>query len=178
MARLIALIRGINVSSTRKLPMADLRAVCVSTGFGTVTTYIQSGNLVLETGDPPAAELALEALIRTHFGLNVPVIARTAHAWDALIAACPFPEEAREEPRKLHVLICKRPPAPGAVDALLARAQDGERVALCGDDLAIHFTHGAASSRLSPTLIDKLADTPATARNWNTVLKLQELAAA
>lgn len=176
MARLIALVCGINVGSTRKLPMADLRAACALAGLGTVATYIQSGNLVLEHVDAHAAELALEALIAAHFGLKVPVVARTAQAWDALIATCPFPREAREAPRNLHVLVCKRPPALGAADALLARARDGEKVALWGEDLAIHFTKGVGTSRLSPTLIDKLTNTPASARNWNTVLKLKEMA--
>ena len=178
MARLIALIRGINVGSTRKLPMADLRKACVDAGLGPVVTYIQSGNLILEHDDPSVAECALEAVIAARFRLEVPVVARTAATWDALVSACPFPELAETEPRSLHILICKRPPAPDAVDALVARARDGERIARWGGEIAIHFTNGAGTSRLSPTLIDRLIGAPATARNWNTVLKLREMAAA
>jgi uncharacterized protein (DUF1697 family) len=156
---LIALIRGINVGGTRKLPMSDLRAACASAGLGMVSTYIQSGNIVLDHADPPAAEIALEALIILRFGLKVPVVARTAEAWTALIAGCPYATEALEEPRNLHALICKRRPAAGAVDTLTARARDGEKIARCGDDLAIHFPNGVGTSHLSPTLIDRLADT-------------------
>ncbi len=178
MARVIALIRGINVGSTRKLPMADLRAACADAGLGPVATYIQSGNLVLEHDDPPAAERALEAVIAARFKLDVPVVARTAATWDALVSACPFPDLAEASPRSLHILVCKRPPAVDAVDALAGRARDGERIARWGKEIAIHFTNGAGTSRLSPVLIDRLIGGPATARNWNTVLKLREMAMA
>ncbi len=177
MSRLVALIRGINVGSARKLPMADLRAACADVGFGTVETYIQSGNLVLDHDDPPVAERALEDLISTRFGLDVPVVARTATAWGALIATCPFPIEAEAEPRKLHVLVCKRQPSEDAVDVLTERARDGEKVARWGDEIAIHFTNGVGVSRLLPALIDRLICTPTTARNWNTVLKVGEMVA-
>ena len=176
MSRLVVLIRGINVGSTRKLPMADLRAACADAGLGKVETYIQSGNLVLDHDDPPIVEAVLEMLISTHFGLDVPVVARTARSWETLIATCPFPSEAEAEPRKLHVLVCKHQPSADAVDMLLARARDGEKIARWGDEVAIHFTYGVGTSRLLPSLIDRLMCTPATARNWNTVLKLGEMA--
>ena len=177
MARLIALIRGINVGSTRKLPMADLRTACVDAGLGPVETYIQSGNLVLDHDDPRVAEQMLETVIFERFQLDVPVVARTATTWDALVSACPFPDLAEAEPRSLHILVCKRAPAADAVDALVERARDGERIARWGEEIAIHFTNGAGTSRLSPTLIDRLVGAPATARNWNTVLKLRAMAA-
>lgn len=177
MSRLIALIRGINVGSTRKLPMADLRGACADAGLGKVETYIQSGNLVLDHDDPPVVEVALEKLISTRFGLNVPVVARTARAWGALVATCPFSAEAEAEPRKVHVLVCKHHPPDNAVDLLVERARDGEKIARWGDEIAIHFTNGVGASSLLPALIDRLIRTPTTARNWNTMLKLAEIAA-
>jgi uncharacterized protein (DUF1697 family) len=175
MALIIALIRGINVGSTRKLPMADLRAACADAGLGPVATYIQSGNLVLEHDDRLVAEQALETLIATRFKLDVPVVVRTAATWNALTRACPFLDLAEAQPRNLHILVCKRPPTANAVDALIERARDGEKIAHWGDEIAIHFTNGAGASRLSPMLIDRLIGAPATARNWNTVLKLREM---
>jgi uncharacterized protein (DUF1697 family) len=178
MARLIALVRGINVGSTRKLPMADLRTACAETGLGEVQTYIQSGNLILDHADPAKAEAALEALIADRFGLDVPVIARTAAQWAELVATCPLPDEARDAPRALHLLLCKKPPAKDAIAALRDRAKHGETITRWGPEIAIHFTNGVADSKLAPTLIDRLIGSPATARNWNTVLKLDEMAKA
>ncbi len=178
MSRLIALIRGINVGSTRKLPMAELRAACAEQGLGAVQPYIQSGNLVLDKGDPAKVEAALEKLIADRFGLDVPVVTRTAAQWAALIADCPFPEAARDAPNKLHLIACKAPPAPDAVEALAARAQHGERIVRCGGDLMIDFVGGVGPSKLVPALIDRLVGSPATARNWNSVLQLDAMARA
>jgi uncharacterized protein (DUF1697 family) len=178
MARLIALIRGINVGSTRKLPMAELRAACAEEGLGAVKTYIQSGNVVLDHGSARDVEAKLAKLIHARFQLDVPVVVRTAGQWDTLIDTCPFPEEAKDAPKALHLLACKEPPKADAIEALRERARHGEKIAAWGThDIALHFTNGVADSKLAPTLIDRLVGSPATGRNWNTLLKLQEMAA-
>ena len=178
MTRLIALIRGINVGSTRKLPMAELRAACAEEGLGTVKTYIQSGNIVLDQGKATDVAAALATLIHGRFGLDVPVVVRTIAQWDGLIETCPFPDEAKAAPKLLHLLACKAPPKADAIEALRERARHGEKIAAWGDhDIALHFTDGVADSKLAPALIDRLVGSPATGRNWNTLLKLQDLAA-
>jgi uncharacterized protein (DUF1697 family) len=45
----VVLLRGVNVSGKNKLPMADLRAAAEAADFGNVRTYVQSGNLVLNS---------------------------------------------------------------------------------------------------------------------------------
>ena len=45
----IALLRAVNVSGTGKLPMADLKALCMAAGLLNVRTYIASGNVVFES---------------------------------------------------------------------------------------------------------------------------------
>jgi hypothetical protein len=51
MQTFVMLLRGINVGSTRKLPMADLRALCTKAGWKRPETYIQSGNLIVDADD-------------------------------------------------------------------------------------------------------------------------------
>src|SRR5687768_17740812 len=78
MTRAVALLRAVNVGG-RKLAMAALREACADLGWEDVATYIQSGNLVfLAKGRPAALETALEQSIGENFGLEVPVIVRTA----------------------------------------------------------------------------------------------------
>ena len=63
MGRMVALLRAVNVGG-RKLPMAELRALCGELGWQNVATYIQSGNVVFDADCTPAeAEAALEARI-------------------------------------------------------------------------------------------------------------------
>jgi uncharacterized protein (DUF1697 family) len=175
MARLIALLRAVNVGG-RKLPMAGLRELCAGLGWEDVETYIQSGNLVFAApGKAEALESELEKAIMEGFGLDVPVIVRTAARWNALVAANPFPEVAGAAPNRLQLLLSKHAPKADAAERLMERAQGGEAVEAAGGALWFHFPQGLGSSKLSPALIDKAAGSPSTGRNWRTVVKLKEM---
>jgi uncharacterized protein (DUF1697 family) len=176
MARLVALLRAVNVGG-RKLPMAQLRALCGELGWEDARTYIQSGNLVFAaTGKAEALETKLEEAIKDRFKLDVPVIVRTAAQWAAYVAANPFPKVATEAPNRLQLLVSKRKPDAGAARRLMERAQAGEAVEMAGGAIWFHFPDGVGTSKLTPALIDKAAGSPSTGRNWRTVLKLQEMA--
>ena len=56
----IALLRGINVGGHRKLPMAELRELCLVLGWKDVQTYIQSGNVVFRANHPIPMERLIE----------------------------------------------------------------------------------------------------------------------
>jgi uncharacterized protein (DUF1697 family) len=172
----IALLRGINVSGQNKIPMAELRSACADMGWADVQTYIQSGNLIFRApGAAEALETALEELIAQHFGLTIPVIVRAAAAWPAYVAGNPFPAAAEATPNLLMLMLAKRAPRPDALAALQERAADGEQLAQVGDALWAYFPAGSGRSKLSPTLIDRLVGSPVTARNWNTIIKLNGL---
>lgn len=51
----------------------------------------------------------------------------------------------------------------------------GEQVAQAGDTLWIYYPARAGRSRLSLAIFDRLVDSPVTARNWCTVLRLVDL---
>ena len=175
MTRMVALLRGINVGG-RVLPMVELRGLCGELGWEGVATYIQSGNLVFTSSETPAAmESELEEAIERRFGMKVPVIVRTARQWAVYPAKNPFPKAAEDTPTWLLLLVSKQPPAPGAEQALEARATAGERVGRAGDGLWIAYPNGVGRSKLSPVLIDKLVESPATSRNYRTVMKLKEM---
>lgn len=172
---MVALLRAVNVGG-RKLPMAELRALCGELGWEDVATYIQSGNLVFTApGKADEIEAALEKAIEKEFGLDVPVVVRSEAEWAEYPELNPFPKAAKDAPAKLHLLLFKRPPAKVSAAAIEARAKAGERVKQAGDALWIHYPEGAGTSKLTPSLIDRAAGAPGTARNWNTVLKLKEM---
>jgi len=172
----IALLRGINVGGHRKVPMAELRALAENLGFRRVATYIQSGNLVFESDLAPATAAAkLETAIARRFGFPVDVVARTSAQWTAYARANPFTAESMREPERVMLLLSKAPPNAAGVAELAARATAGEMVKGAGDAVWIHYPTGLARTKLSPALIDRLLGSPATARNWRSVLALQAL---
>jgi uncharacterized protein (DUF1697 family) len=172
---MVALLRAVNVGG-RKLPMAELRTHCAALGWTDVSTYIQSGNVVFDADcDAAAAEAALETRIRDAYGFEAPAIVRTHAQWRRYAPANPFPDAARETPNYLLMLVSKRPPAAGAVEAIQAKAAAGEMVRQAGDAIWIHFPNGSGTSKITPALIDKAIGSPATSRNYRTVVTLQEM---
>ena len=49
MARYVAFLRGINLGSTNKVSMPELRAMATDLGYTDVATYINSGNLIFSS---------------------------------------------------------------------------------------------------------------------------------
>jgi uncharacterized protein (DUF1697 family) len=172
-------LRGVNVGGRTRVPMAALRALCADLGWREVETWIQSGNLVFAAGGrAPDLEARLEGALAEHLGVTTTVLVRTAAEWKRVIAANPFEEASDKAPNRVLLGLSKAPLEPGAAAALRARAADGERVEAAGGALWFHYPAGVGRSKLSPPLIDRLAGSPVTARNWRTVLKLAEMAEA
>lgn len=172
----IALLRGINVTGRNKVPMAELKEVAGALGWRDVESYIQSGNLVFAaSGTRAKLEAALESGIRQRFDLAIPVLVRAARDWSGYVAANPFARECATQAKHVMLALSKSAPRAEAASELQARATAGERVARTGDVLWIYFPESVARSKLSPALLDRLAGSPVTMRNWNTVLKLEEM---
>jgi uncharacterized protein (DUF1697 family) len=174
MTTFIALLRGVNVVGRNKVPMADLRKLVERLGGDDVQTYIASGNLVFGMhGAPTAVASQLEGAIATRFKLEIPLILRSATQWAKYAPSNPFPTA---EPKKLHLCLSKAKPKKDAVAGLLERAVGGERIQLVGDALWVDYASGVGGSKVSPALLDRMVGSPVTARNWNTVQKLAQMA--
>ena len=176
--RLIALLRGINVTGHNKVPMSDLRQMCEELGYGDAQTYIQSGNVVLTSPDGVAGtevEEKLAAGIEKRFGLSIPVVVRSSDEWRGYVNDCPFRDACTESPNLVMLLLSRGPIAAGALDQLAQRAAAGEQIEQRGDALWLHFPNGVGRSKLTPSVLDRAVGSPATMRNWRTVMKLREL---
>lgn len=170
---MIALLRGINVGGNKKVPMADLRDLATGLGCRDVQSYIQSGNLVLASARTARAlETALERALEERFGFAVPVVVRGAAPWRRYAAGSPFRDAERDRPHLLHLGLSKRPPRRGAAEALRAYAKAGERIEIVGDAIWVDYRDGAARSKVTPAVLDRLVGSPVTMRNWRTVQTL------
>lgn len=67
----VLLLRGINVGGKNKVPMADLRKCLEDLGFINVSTYIASGNVIVESDKRPGEIKTLtEAALTRSFKLD------------------------------------------------------------------------------------------------------------
>jgi uncharacterized protein (DUF1697 family) len=173
--RWAALLRGVNLGR-RQLKSADLRALVEAAGYADARPLLASGNIVFtaDEADPLAVERTLEAAVERAAGFASAVFVRDAAALDAAIAANPFPEVARDRPSQL-VVVFHREPVDTAPLARLAETYSGpERLHAVGRELFIDYPEGQGRSKLEPAVMTRVGlPKVATARNWNTVLKVR-----
>jgi len=180
MPTFVILLRAVNVGSTGKLPMADFRKVLAGVGCSNVETYIQSGNAVVDA-KCSASNLTkmVAASLEKQMGAPVPVIVRTHDELERAIAANPFAAEAAADGARVHAVFLSGVPAAAKVAGLeqvvTKYPARRDRYHLAGDTLYLHLPDGAADSKFTAQTVDRVLGVTATARNWNTVLKLHAM---
>jgi uncharacterized protein (DUF1697 family) len=76
--KLVALLRGVNAGKNRRMNMKKLRQIFESSGYSSVTTYINSGNVIFESGkNARELEMEIESALRTNFNFETPVLVKT-----------------------------------------------------------------------------------------------------
>ena len=176
---MIALLRGINVGGKHPLAMKDLALVATKLKLLHVSTYINSGNLLFASEQPPSLiENALESALEKRCGFGVPVVIRTLSQWSAYAKTSLFLAAQDARPNLLHLALSKHPPLADTVATLSLKAVSNEQLALEGDALWIDYVEGAGRSKITPAHIDKATGSPTTSRNFNTVQKLHMLLSA
>jgi uncharacterized protein (DUF1697 family) len=178
MAVYVALLRAINLAGHNKVGMKALRDMLTALGFVEPTTLLQSGNAVFRGPARSTARLEsqLEAEARTCLGLDIDFMLRTSDEWQELIARNPFPTEAKRDPGHLLVLFLKDTIDAKRAAALEAAIVGRERIRAHGKQVYAVYPDGVGRSKLTNAVIEKHLGVRATGRNWNTVLKLKELA--
>jgi uncharacterized protein (DUF1697 family) len=171
----VALLRGVNVGGNKKVAMAELRAFLDALGVQDVRTLLQSGNALFRSAGRTGAKLEelLEGEARKRLGLETDFFVRTAAEWQDAIARNPFPDEAERDPGHLLVMVLKAAPTAAAVRALQAAITGRETVRAHGKQAYLVYPDGVGASRLTINVIERHLGTRGTARNWNTVTKLQ-----
>ncbi|MFJ3616551.1 DUF1697 domain-containing protein [Streptomyces iakyrus] len=173
-----ALLRGINVGGSRKVPMADLRTLLADLGHENVRTHLQSGQAVFSSGHGGEESLAGEIAqaIEKRFGFGVDVIVRDHAYLRAIAEACPFPA-ADLEPKQLHVTYFSAPVTPDRFAEIDQDAYLPEEFRLGDRALYLYAPNGLGRSKLAEHLSKPRINQGviATTRNWNTVVKLVEM---
>jgi len=167
MTRWIALLRGINLGARNRVSMPELRTQLAALGYEDVATVVQSGNIVLGS-TATAAQLArdLQRVVSDGFGVDTPVVVRSAAQLAKIVADNPLPVP---DGKRFQVLFfAERPAAAGLEDI------GEERLVVRGREIYCWHPDGLQRSPLARKL-DRVEGV-ATARNWNTVLKLHERA--
>jgi uncharacterized protein (DUF1697 family) len=178
MARLVVLLRGINIGSRNRISMPELHKALEDAGYDDIRTYLQSGNVVL-TSTASAKKVAreCEGLIADRVGLEIAVVARTRSELAKVVDRNPLKRVAKD-PKRYQVSFLETKPAAKLIRELEDVATAQEEVISIGREIYAWHPAGVARSKLWAKLAGKNLGVTATARNWTTVTKLLELADA
>ncbi len=169
-----AFLKGINVSGHKTIKMAELKAMCEELGFKNVRTYIQSGNVALES--PAAAETVrkkIESGIKDSFGFDVNVVIRSNPEMEAIIKGYPFSKVKGHEDCKISVGYLSAVPTKAQIKELESANNDKEMIFVSGNNL-YHLIRGGFSDSefFKKNTVEKTLNAVCTVRNWNTTNKL------
>lgn len=170
----IVLLKGINVGGHKKVPMAELRELLTSNGFINVRTYIQSGNVILEysVGNNEDIEKKIQKSIFNHFGFEVSVLIKTPENFKQIFNNCPFSEEQK---KASYFMMLHDVPDTNLVKEVSEKVYEFDEYIIKNDCIYLFCEKGMGKSKFNAKYFERKLNTFATARNYNTMLKLLSL---
>jgi uncharacterized protein (DUF1697 family) len=173
----LALLRGINVSGHNMIKMDALKTMLETIGFTNVVTYIQSGNVFVETEEESGFGVGFkikQEIFKT-FGHEVPVIVIGKNDLELCFKNNPFLKQKEVDTKKLYVAFISKELSSSAINELKISQFKPDEAVIDGNRIFIKYDIGAGKTRLDQKYIEKKLNVTATIRNWNTVTKLLEL---
>jgi uncharacterized protein (DUF1697 family) len=174
----LALLRGINVGGGNIIKMADLKACFEASKFKNVATYIQSGNVLFESGESDQGKLVkkLEKALSRTFSPYKARIVLCSHAGLTQIVR-EAPKGFGKEPQKYRydVIYLKEPMTASEAMNSVTTKPGVDEVAIGSD--ALYFSRLVAKAAQSH--LARIVSLPVyqhmTIRNWNTTSKILAL---
>jgi len=171
----IVLLKGINVSGHKKVPMAELRQVLAESGFQNVRTYIQSGNIVLESSETVRElEDKIHKTIRDHFGFDVSIIVKTREELQTIFDHSPFSKEKKENS---YFIMFGKVPDKNLLKEIASISYENEEVVIKENALYFYSAAGYGKAKFNMNTYERKLKVSGTARNYNTMVKLLSLSA-
>jgi uncharacterized protein (DUF1697 family) len=169
----VALLRGINVGTAKRLPMADLRRLLSGLGYTDVATLLNSGNAVFRTrGEPARLAAAISGALATRRKLDVLVVVKRAAELTAIVRGNPFNEV--DEPGRLLVAFTQTSQALAALRPIGELAKPPDKFVLGRHAAYLLCPRGSLQSAAGKALLGK-PGAAATTRNWLTTCKLRAM---
>jgi len=173
----LALLRGINVSGHNMIKMEALKTTLEAIGFQNVLTYIQSGNVFVDTEEDSPAKVGflIKQEIFKVFGHEVPVVVIAKEDLEACFKNNLFLKEKDTDTKKLYVAFISTTLQSTSMNDLKISQFKPDEASIDGSRIFIKYAVGAGKTRFDQKYIEKKLNVTATIRNWNTVTQLLKL---
>ena len=176
MAVYIALLRGINVGGSNKLPMKELSSALKAAGYENIKTYIQSGNVVFQSNSSDTSAIAehLSNIIEDGFDFRPSSLVYSYEDYRNIIEATPFdvPEDAHHT---LHINFLAEEATSADIEKIENLKTATEKYRLTNKAFYLHAPDGIGRSKLAAN-VEKSLGVSITARNMRSALKILAMA--
>lgn len=172
--KLAVLIRGVTPTGKNRVPMAQLRELLeASPNFSGIQTYIQSGNVILETDlSSRETEHIIHRIIVDNFGGDLVIIAKNHEQLQKSFKNYSIKNTPIE---RQYYTFLKNIPSEEGLNKLAERDFGEDKYEIVDDMVYIAFATKASDSKLTNNVIEQKLGTSATTRNYNTTKRLAEL---
>ena len=174
MTTYIALLRGINLAGHKVIKMEDLRLCFESMRFKSVSTYIQSGNVIFESteSNTPRLSKKINKGLNKSFGHDIAVFLRTVDEFEKIVKSYPFKIIKENSGSKPFVTFISEKLKSKPLLPIFSPKKDVEIISITNLEL-YSWGHEVKGQRGFPnSFIEKEFGVSATTRNWNTTTKL------
>ena len=173
----LALLRGINVSGHNMIKMDALKTTLEAIGFQNVQTYIQSGNVFVDSEEEnaPAVGFKIKQEIFKVFGHEVPTVVIGKSDLESCFKNNPFLKEKEVDVKKLYVAFLSIPQRSESINDLKMSQVKPDEASIDESRIYIKYSVGAGKTRFDQKYIEKKLNVTATIRNWNTVTQLLKM---
>jgi uncharacterized protein (DUF1697 family) len=173
----LALLRGINVSGHNMIKMDALKTVLEKIGFQNVQTYIQSGNVFVDSDQVAGTSVGFQIKqeIFKVFGYDVPVVVIGKEDLELCFKNNPYLKEKEVDTKKLYVTFVSKVLNNDALNELKISQFKPDIASIDASRIYIKYDIGAGKTKLDQKYIEKKLNVVGTMRNWNTVTKLLEM---
>jgi uncharacterized protein (DUF1697 family) len=146
-------------------------------GFQNVQTYIQSGNVFVDTEEEnaPAVGFKIKQEIFKVFGHEVPVVVIGFADLEACLKNNPFLKEKDVDIKKLYVAFISATLQSTSMNDLKISQFKPDEASIDASRIYIKYAVGAGKTRFDQKYIEKKLNVNATIRNWNTVTQLLKM---
>lgn len=173
----LALLRGINVSGHNMIKMDALKTTLEAIGFQNVQTYIQSGNVFVDTNEENPAKVGFQIKqeIFKVFGHEVPIVVITKSDLENSFKNNIFLKETDVDTKKLYVAFVSIALRSDNINDLKMSQVKPDEAHIDESRIYIKYSVGAGKTRFDQKYIEKKLNVTATIRNWNTVTQLLKI---
>ena len=178
MIKYVAFLRGINVSGHRIIKMEELRKLFEELKFKNIKTYIQTGNVVLETSTKDSDSLTkmIEKHLQKSLGYEVETMLRTIPEIEKITENNPFKKAKLDKTLNLYLTFLHDEPSAELKKSLISSSDDIATFKIKEKEVYTLYKRSNAKHPFSNNFVEKKLKVAATTRNWNVINKVLDFA--